>query len=634
MNKGVIAGLVAAALVGGGAYYALNGKLGGGSGVQSLDYVPADTLVFAGGLEPMSWGDLAAFRDSFTMGSSPAEMQKMVDDLVKAELESTEKAPDGVRLMLSLYTDYLTTVMDKNFKPETLGLADKIDSAFYTVGALPVVRIKLANESAFDAFLAKAEERFKLKAVEGKLDGFSYQRYALSTDGKNPLYLAIGKRDGFVVFTLDAGELIPANEGLAVAFGLTKPAQPLKSSGVLEAMVKEYGFKPFSLGYLNHEALVRILTRADNPVAKLLDKVSEGEATTEFAPLRSAACQSELEGMAALWPKTVFGYTKLESDGSPIQVSSLMKVVSTDAAAMEQLQKLRGFLPDLSAGQSKFSYQMGLNMDELTPVLTNLWTRAIQAKFSCEPLVAAQAELKQVNPSLLGAMTGMVQGIQGFGVDLQSLSLKPAVDGSEMPQIADLSFMATVSSKQPQQLWSMLAMMQPELAAMQLPADGQSVELPLPLPVELPGKIKLGLFGKHIVLFSGDKAEALTGDLAKQELKPNGLFHLGLDYGLVADAVDLLLQDKQAKLAALAAEAEAEAQNGTDESAAADDAYSDEEFTPMSAADRKERAAAEVEELKAGQAMINGLRGMRLSSNLDFTESGVDISADMELPKK
>ena len=39
MNKGVIAGLVAAALVGGGAYYALNGKLGGGSGVQSLDYV-------------------------------------------------------------------------------------------------------------------------------------------------------------------------------------------------------------------------------------------------------------------------------------------------------------------------------------------------------------------------------------------------------------------------------------------------------------------------------------------------------------------------------------------------------------------------------------------------------------------
>ncbi len=235
---------------------------------------------------------------------------------------------------------------------------------------------------------------------------------------------------------------------------------------------------------------------------------------------------------------------------------------------------------------------------------------------------------------MLGAMTGMVQGVQGFGFDLQALSLKPAKEGTEMPEIADLSFMATISSKQPQQLWSMLAMMQPDLAAMQLPADGQSVELPLPLPVELPGKIKLGLFGKHIVLFSGDKAEGLTGDLAKQELKPNGLFHLGLDYGLLADAVDLLLQDKLAKLTALTAEAEAEAQNGADESAAADDAYSDEDFMPLSAADRKERAAAEVEELKAGQTMINALRGVRLSSGMDFTATGVDVSADMELPTK
>ncbi|MBP8039819.1 MAG: hypothetical protein KAY67_04670 [Aeromonadaceae bacterium] len=632
MNKGVIAGLVAAALVGGGAYYVTQGKLGGASGAQSLDYVPADTLVFAGGLEPMSWGDLAAFRDGFSVGSNPAEMQTFVNDLVKSETESGEKAPDGVRLMLSLYADYLAAVMDKNFKPETLGLSDKIDSALYTVGALPVIRIKLADEAAFDAFLAKAESRFQLKAAEGKLDSFSYKRYSLIDDAKQPVYLAIGKRDGFVVFTLDAGDLIPANEGLSIAFGLTKPAQPLKASGVLDAMVKEYGFKPFSLGYLNHEALIRILTRADNPVAKLLDKVSNGESATEFAPLRTAACQSEIEGMAALWPKTVFGYTKLESSGSPIQISSLLKVVSTDAAAMEQLQKLRGFLPDLSAGHSKFSYQMGLNMDELTPVLTNLWSRATQAKFTCEPLVAAQAELKQVNPSMLGAMTGMVQGVQGFGFDLQALSLKPAAEGTEMPEIADLSFMATISSKQPQQLWSMLAMMQPELAAMQLPADGQSVELPLPLPVELPGKIKLGLFGKHIVLFSGDKAEALTGDLAKQELKPNGLFHLGLDYGLLADAVDLLLQDKLAKLTALTAEAEAEAQDGANESAATDDAYAD--FMPLSAADRKERAAAEVEELKAGQTMLNALRGVRLSSGMDFTATGVDVSADMELPTK
>jgi hypothetical protein len=632
MNKGLVAGLVAAALVGGGAYYTLQGKIGS-TGGSSLDYVPADTLVFAGGLEPMSWSDLAAFRDSFSMGAKPEEMQKMVDSLLKSEGETSNKTPAGFRLLLSLYADYLSAVSAPDFKPEVLGLTDKLDSALYTVGALPVVRIKLGNEAAFDAFFSKAEGRFKLQAETGTLEGFSYKRYALNDDAKQPVYLAIGKRDGYAVLTLDLGALIPANEGLSVAFGLTKPAQPLAASGTLQALVKDQGLKPFSLGFLNHEALIRTLTRADSPLAKLLDKLSDGETTKELAPYRTAACQSEIEAMAALWPRTIFGYTELDSSSSPIRINSMLKVVSTDTAAMEQLQKLRGFLPDLSAGQSKLSYQMGLNMDELTPVLTNLWGRATQAKFSCEPLVAAQAQLKQVNPSLLGAMTGMVQGVQGFGIDLQELSLKPAAEGQDVPNVAALSFMATLSSKQPQQLWSMLAMMQPALAATPLPADGQSVELPLPLPVQLPGKIKLGLFGNHIALFSGDKAEALTASLGKQALKPNGFFHFGLDYSLVADAFDLVLKSKQDRQAALTAAAETEAQT-TSAAGATDAAATDEEgYAEPTAAELKAQADREVEEMKTAQAMIAKMRGMRLSSGFDFTASGLEVRADMELPK-
>ncbi len=632
MNKGLVAGLVAVALVGGGAYYTLQGKMGS-TGGSSLDYVPADTLVFAGGLEPMSWSDLAAFRDSFSVGAKPEEMQKMVDSLLKSEGETSNKTPAGFRLLLSLYADYLNAVSAPDFKPEVLGLTDKLDSALYTVGALPVVRIKLGNEAAFDAFFSKAEGRFKLQAETGTLEGFSYKRYALNDDAKQPIYLAIGKRDGYAVLTLDLGALIPANEGLSVAFGLTKPAQPLAASGTLQALVKEQGLKPFSLGFLNHEALIRTLTRADSPLAKLLDKLSDGETTKELAQYRTAACQSEIEAMAALWPRTIFGYTELDSSSSPIRINSMLKVVSTDTAAMEQLQKLRGFLPDLSAGQSKLSYQMGLNMDELTPVLTNLWGRATQAKFSCEPLVAAQAQLKQVNPSLLGAMTGMVQGVQGFGIDLQELSLKPSAEGQDVPNVAALSFMATLSSKQPQQLWSMLAMMQPALAATPLPADGQSVELPLPLPVQLPGKIKLGLFGNHIALFSGDKAEALTASLGKQALKPNGFFHFGLDYSLVADAFDLVLKSKQDRQAALTAAAETEAQTAS-AAGATDEAATDEEgYAEPTAAELKAQADREVEEMKAAQAMIAKMRGMRLSSGFDFTASGLEVRADMELPK-
>ena len=177
-------------------------------------------------------------------------------------------------------------------------------------------------------------------------------------------------------------------------------------------------------------------------------------------------------------------------------------------------------------------------------------------------------------------------------------------------------------------------MMQPELAAMPLPADGQSVELPLPLPVELPGKIKLGVFGKHIALFSGDKAEALTASLGKQELTSNGFFHMGLDYGLVADAFDLLLKDKLAKQQALTAAAATEAEAASAAPSTESTEGMDESvYAEPTAAELKAQADRELEEMQTAQSMIAKLRGMRLSSGFDFTSTGLEVRADMEMPK-
>lgn len=623
MKKGVIATLVAAAVIGGGAYYALQYK--GASQASSLSYVPADTLVFAGGLEPMSWSQLAAFRDSFAFSGSPESTRKVIEELLKSEAEGKSQTPPGMQLLISLYADYLAAVTAKDFSPAVLGLGEQIDSAFYTVGALPVLRLKLQDEAAFDTFLAKAASRFKLQPQTGTVDGFNYQRYALNQDEKQPVFLAIGKRDGFLVITLDLGTLAAGKQEMALAFGLSKPTQSLASSGVLEGMMKENGLLPFSLGYLNHEGLMKTLTRADSPLAILLDKVSEGKSAASLAAYRTPACQSEIEGMAALWPRSVFGYTEFDGSGSPIRANSLFKMVSTDKATMDQLQKLRGFLPDFSAAPSQFSYQLGFNMDELTPVVTSLWSRATQAKFSCEPLVEVQARLRELNPGLLGAMTGMMQGVQGASINLQELSLKPAVSGSDMPVIEKLSFIATFSGKQPQQMWSMLAMTQPQLAATPLPADGQSIELPLPLPVTLPGKVKLGVFGNHIALFTGDKAEALTTSLGKQELKANGFVHMGIDYTLVADALGLALQQKEAELKQqLAAAAPADEQP----------APTEEGMTPEpTPAERKAQVEKELAEIKSTGEMMNHLRGMRIDSDVDFTATGIDMKANMALPK-
>ena len=590
MNKGIIAGLVIAAVAAAGGGYYLQQQSAVGGGESSLSYVPADTLIFSGALEPASWQDNFAVLQTRWQGliPEPDQLQSELDKLAK-ELDGEGQSADaGLRMLLGLYGEFATALQRGEQAPAALGLGDKVDQAFYTVGALPVLRVKLADEAAFDRFIQAAETRFQAKGEQAQLDGVSYRRYPFATDGEFPLALVLAKQAGFAVLTLDTGDLIPAEQGLKPALGLVKPAHSLADSDLLAQLVKQHGFEPFALGYLNHLGLVQGITRADSPLAQLADKLSHGQASQELAPWRSQGCQQDLEGMAALWPRTLFGYTKLERSAAGLSLGTAGKLESTDAAAMTELQKLQGFVPKDAKGL--LAVNLGLNVDALAPVLSQLWGRATQASFSCEPLVALQQDLKQSNPAMLGMMTGMIQGLQGLGVELQDLKLGAEDPQSEMPKIEALSFTAHVSASKPEQLWGMLGMLDPQLAQLPLPAEGQSVDLPLPPMFPLPQGVKLARYGQHLALYSGEAGAARAAEIGQQPLTGNGLYQMHLDYGLLADVLDKALDE-----------------------------------------------VAEDAKAKAEQAQLlqqfEQLRGVTLDSRLDLAADGVVVSADMLVPK-
>jgi hypothetical protein len=620
MKNGILYTIVAAAIAAGG-YYAIQQQSSGSNVAGSINYVPADTLVFMGDLEPASWQETISplqARFSKLFSGSTAVSTQEIERLQKEIDAKPEEWNDGLRLMFGLYAEYVTMLTKGNINPAEFGLADKADAAFYTVGALPVLRIKLDNETNFDKLIAAAETRTKAKSDTVKLKEFSYKRYFFNKD-KHPVAFAIGKKDGFAILTLDLGDMVPSDD-LAIAFGIVKPTKSLKDSGSLDAMVKGYGFKKHSLGFINNEQLIKTLTHADSPLAKLLDKISEGESNKSMAEYRTPECQKDIEGIASLWPKEVFGYTNMDTASNPIRFDSMFKVESKDAATMASLQKLRGFIPDYGKDSaSLFKAAIGVNVDELAPVATELWNRATQAPFTCTALKDMQNSLKMTNPSMLAMGTAMVQGLQGASIDLQELKLTPSE--ADMPAVEKLSFVATVSSKQPQQLWGMLSMAAPDLAAqVQLPADGQSVDLPVPPIVELPGKIKLGLYGKHIAVFSGDQGAKLAASLAKQPLAANGFYQLGLDYGLIADMAQFgQAQMKHANTAVPAPE-------GDTTSAA--------EATTSGAAPAPAPTNAKDAEMKQVVSMLEEMRGMRLLTGLDFDKDGVAIKGSMELPQK
>ncbi len=613
MKNGILYAAIAAAL-GAGAYYAIQ-QQNAGNTAGTLNYVPADTLVFMGDLEPASWKETisplqARFSQLFTGGTSTSLQE--IERLQKEIDAKPDEWNDGLRVLFGLYAEYVTMLTKGTINPQDLGFSDKLDAAFYTVGALPVLRFKLENEANFDKLIAAAETRTKAKADTAKLKEFSYKRYFFNKD-KHPVAFAIGKKDGFAILTLDLGDMVPADD-LAIAFGITKPAKSLKQAATLEQLVQSYGFRKNSLGFINNELLIKTLTRADSPLAKLLDKISEGESNKSLAEYRTPECQKDIEGIASLWPREIFGYTNLDTKGDPIRFDSTFKVESKDAATMASLQKLRGFIPDYGKeDKSLFKAAIGLNVDELAPVTTELWNRATQAQFTCTSLKDIQNSLKMTNPSMLAMGTAMVQGLQGASLDLQELKLKN--NATDMPAVEKLSFVASVSSKQPQQLWGMLSMASPELAAqVKLPADGQSVDLPVPPVMQLPGKIKLGLYGQHITVFTGDQGAKFAASLAKQPLTANGFYQLGLDYGLLADMAQFgRNQLEQANKA-----------NATDALATASGA----EVTSAATETNEQK------EMKQVVTMLDEMRGVRLLTSMDFEKDGLAVKGSMELPQK
>lgn len=625
MKNGILYAAIASAIAVG-AYYAAQQK--GDDISASLTYVPADTLVFMGDLEPVSWQETISplqtrFSQLFT-GGTAASIQEI--ERLQKEIETKpEEWNNGLKIIFGLYAEYVTMLTKGAINPQDLGFADKSDAAFYTVGALPVLRIKLENEVNFDKLITAAELRSKAQSETAKFKEFTYKRYFFN-QGKQPVALAIGKKDGFAIITLDMGNMVP-EEDMAIAFGITKPAQSLKQAGTLNKLVQDYGFRKNSLGFINNEMLVKTLTRADSSLALLLDKITEGESTKNLTEYRTAECQKDIESIATSWPKEVFGYTNLDTKSNPSRFDSVFKIESKDTATMTSLQKLRGFIPSYAEDkESLLKIGIGLNVDELAPVITDLWTRATQAEVTCSALKDVQSSLKMSNPSMLAMGTALVQGLQGVSFSLQELKLKD--ETADMPAtIEKLSFVASISGKQPQQLWGMLSMVNPELASMvKLPADGQSVDLPVLPLLPLPDKIKLGLYGQHIAIFTGESGAKQAASLAKQPLAANGFYQLGLDYSLLADMAQVGRNQFE--------------QAVTETAEQPDTATSSAEMTvePSAAASAASAASGSMgDEQKEVQQVVNMLeemRGVRLLTSLDFEPNGITVKGNMELPQK
>lgn len=524
--------------------------VGGSGGI--LSYVPADTILFVGGLEPFS------FKDSLQMLGENSSL------FMKAMKESMEKQPPaetasaGEKMLVGLALNYFDAIATPDQLPQKTGIDEQTSFAIYSVGTFPVMRVHLKEPKNFEAFIQASEKKANTSAELETIGSSKVRKYSFGKDANGKaLSLMVAIQNSFAVISF---KLDGVDEAITKSIlGETKPAQTLPSATLVD-LKNKYQFDPRYLFFIDHKQIMRGLTHSDNQFGTMLkmfmemaakdkqkrmmeqaEKSDSGEKApapamamdeNPLAKMQTPECQAELTAKVETWPRIVGGYTTLDMKSKPMKMDFKSVLEIKDAAFTQSLGSLRGVIPDYIGSNDNsmiFGFGLGINIDAIAPFVTKFIQDFTAQNYKCQFLAEMKQKMQASNPAMaVGMMTGMAAGVHGASISLLEFEGNFDPNMKMPPDIKKLSAIVTVSAKNPQMLLMMLSQMQPGMPPIQLPPDGKAIDFPMPIPA--PEPVKLALKGKHLVAYMGKNAAMLADNLAKQELNGNGLLTVNFDY--------------------------------------------------------------------------------------------------------
>jgi len=501
------------AAIGGGLYLAkLNGSLDSTNSpsASSIDFsanIPADTLFWALNTSPISTQALLnSKRDPST-------------DMVLEELKAN--GPE-TQLFAHIATNWLQSGTQgvETFQNQW-GFGNEFQSAIYTVGLIPVVEFSLANPAQFVKQIDAAATQSGITKTEEKQADYSISSYALPNEDIAGLALIIKQTKNTVRITFDGPFDAKIKE---LVMGTKLPSKTLDSQNALEIIRKQHNFKGNVLAAVQWDNLASMFTTANSTGFTMLNSLSQGEAATEFSDIQSKECQAEVATLVQFAPRTLVSNQVDIKDGRIASEGAILLEL-TNSWLTGNLSQLNGVLPSFTLADDykpMLGFALGLNIAELNTVLADVWAGLEAYKPSCAPLQELQAKLTSSNPVNSLSMLGLVPTVKGLSITVNDLDFNIH---NEMPQLSKVSAVISLSSISSAKLIALAQQFQPMLAAMNIPTDGTS--LPLQLPIPLPGMPELEISvqsNKHIVISTTDElAKKQAKSMAKQDLTSNGI---------------------------------------------------------------------------------------------------------------
>ena len=446
MKKILIAGAVLVAA--GVGYYVM--KPGGpasaivsaASGPVPLDYVPADTAFVVANVTPMPEDVTRAWTEQVASISGIYAMQMQA-----LEKELADKDPDAKGLnWLRAISSELT-----NKKPEQvmadLGLNMQLRYAAYEVAAKPAMRLELADVAKTRAFVARIEQKAGEKMPTAKVDALEYWNFEMKDEEQVGRFVVAIDGSHLVIGVLPEGG---TDADLRSIFGLTKPAKSLAAAGTLQTINKDFGYTPYTSGYVDTRKVIALFDAA--------------KAAPDAADMK-AACSKDFDAIATAMPRFVFGYTEFQAKS--MKASALLELRADIA---KDLAPLAAPMPGLDAtAGSALNFGFSLNLDALANFVNKQADAIAAAPYTCPALTdmndSAVKAKEQVNNPMLYASAAAISAVH---VIATKFTMPNAANPGVEPEF---SGKLLIGSKSPAGLISMLGGFVPQVASLNLKPD-------------------------------------------------------------------------------------------------------------------------------------------------------------------
>ncbi len=492
-----------------------------------LDYVPADSpYVFASitplpddvmdKLEPNIERILAAYevllQELFAMAT--AEIDANGDD-------DAERAAAVIGELSSLLS--IDGLRGAGFDRESR-------SALYGNGMLPVLRIEVTDGALFEAALVRIEESSGEEMDVATISG-SLVRFITAEEVK----LLISVLDKQVVISVAPASF--SDDQLSTLLGFTAPKSNITDSGKLQSIADDYGFSDYFIGYFDFVKMVNTFTGDASGLDA--DLITLMDADDEI----SDVCRAEIRSMAGIAPRMVMGYTGITTERFDTKL-----VVELRSDIAEGVAQLTAPVPGLGTDLGGLmSIGMSLDIKAMREFIVARLDALEADPYLCEDFTGLEQGVIQARAAVQQPVMPMIYDFRGFvalienieGLNMATQTPPTSVDGQFLLAMENAPAMV-----------SMGAMMSPELAGLDLQADGKPVLLDLPQAQMMGGDVYIALNDDALAMSVGQGADTKLAGMLTADVADNGtFFSFGMDAG---------------RYYAFAAEAMAAAQNDDD----------------------------------------------------------------------